>query len=208
MRVYKVHTNYSKLVDAELGPFSTHVHECLTGNTNFTLAEGDLTTLSTNITNYTELFDKLNANGMRTNTIAKNDARQVLIENLRVLATTVNLQAYNQNEKLQSSGFTLNKQPETIQEYPAPIGIKVWQGNNSGTIHAQVPPNSACELYVFYYTDDATITDPTQMKQIISKKSKVEITGLTTGTTYTITAAYRGSSPKVNYANFVTIIAP
>ncbi|SFU71024.1 hypothetical protein SAMN05216480_11537 [Pustulibacterium marinum] len=208
MKNYKVLISYFYLKDAEVSPFANHILSNLTGNTNFTLAEGMLTNLATADATYLDLYNTLSPNGTRTNTTAKNNARAEVLDLLRQLASMVNLQAYGDKDKLQSSGFPLAKTPEPSKPLNAPEFVSVQVGKAKGSILVQVTNLKQADFYVFAYTDDSTITDPAKMQQVSSKQTSVEITGLTSGVTYYVSAAYRNASDKVYYAPITSIVAP
>ncbi len=208
MKKNTVNTSITGLRDNEVGPHAAHIHNCLTGNANFTFTENELSKLATETETYVALFEDVSPTGTRTNTIEKNTAREVLGATLEVMGTKVNLQAMGDEIKLASSGFPLTKKPTKAGELaaaPAPI---VRQSSNPGSIVVEVPFYKGVRYYTFYYTDDLNITDPTQMQQTSSSQRKTVISGLKNGVTYKVVAAYRNSNPAINYSPPVSIIAP
>lgn len=208
----RVLTNYSDLSDKELIPFSNNVLISLTGNTNFSFSEGNITKLATLITEFTDLVNTTGPKGVRINTTEKNIARKNLLDYLRTLATQVNGQAYGNETRLVSSGFKLAKTSGDVK-LSEPTNLQVDLGSNIGSIVISIDKSYSASFNAFYYTSNLEETDITKMGTLSSTSTKVTVSGLESKTTYKVFAAYMGSKKynkenEIKYCKSVLIALP
>lgn len=193
--MWKVKINYSDLNDAELDETSSTIVKDCTGNPNFTFTT-ELTKATAAQTDYHNKL-ALVALGGPLATAAKNEARGVLETALRVLCTQINLQGNGNEGKLKSSGAPLVKEA-TNEPMPVPTGMAVKQTNVSGTVKVSVDvPDVHDHGTIFAYTLSASAApNINDWKNTHANKHSMDISGLTRGSEYSFSAAYKGKDEQ------------
>ena len=190
----KVLTGFSHLDDGELDLAASNAVTGLTDNKNFTFSGSDFTDFSTAATTYHASLGALKTGGQPA-TVAKNEAREVLLPLFTAVAIIVNQQAKGNQTMLLSSGIKLAAAREHHQQ-PSPVNLQVANGPNGSIIlsvkHSPVGDHGT----VFAYTTDNKSTDPNAWIQKSVNAHKAIITGLTPGMSYEFTAAYKGTDDE------------
>jgi hypothetical protein len=175
-----------------LGDFALHVATDLTGNANFTTPPVTPAALTTQANGFNTAVSAC-VNGTPANTLAKNTLRAALIATLDQLATYVELTANNDPQKIVSSGFSLASTTRTPQ-VPGVTSITAITNVAPGKLGLELAVADNAWAYVVEYTAQpggavktATFTNP----------HDVVLTGLTSGTTYSIRVQVMGSGNQV-----------
>ncbi|WP_163718729.1 hypothetical protein [Mangrovibacterium lignilyticum] len=199
MTTFRVITSYSRLTDAKLGFQSQLVYDSLNANPAFVWEEGVMANFQLEITAYLSLLETV-TNGNPNDVLKKNIAKKTLASDMRLLAQEVNIQAANDVVKLQSSGFTLAKNPVKVGPLPKPTNFEVTSGLNTGELFFTVDANTKCKMYQFFYTGMPATGDNGQMHQVSATTHRKNITGFTPGTQYKCLCAYQGSEDTLVYS--------
>lgn len=185
---YKVSYAFASLPDAAIADFTDTIIAALTGNAGFPALPVPLATLGTQKNNY---LTKLaaTAQGGTLATSAKNDARDVLVTSLRQLAAYVQSVASQDLTLLLSSGFsaTSTNRAQSPLDVPVVLGV-----DNSYTTQLilRVQPVANARSYEAQYKNGAGWLPG----GIFTQARRMEIDGLTPGTTYTVQVRAIGGS--------------
>lgn len=199
-------TDNSKEADNDLGNFAQNVYNSLNPNESFTWDAPVMPRFQTAITAFRAALEKV-LNGTPTDTAAKNAARALLLEELRVIGIEVNLQANNDLQKLQSSGFHLAKGKSRVGILPKPTGFTVKTGDNSGDLLCNVDANTIASMYNFYSAPVPAPANIIDWRLTPSSSRKKNISGFTPGKQYELKCAYQGSEETLIYSDSVIIYA-
>lgn len=199
-------TDNSKEVDNDLGNFAQNVYNSLNPNANFTWDASVMPQFQTGITTFRSAQEKV-INGTPTDTTAKNVARAELLEKLRIIAIEVNLQANNDLQKLQSSGFHIAKGKNKVGILPKPTGFTVKTGDNSGDLLCNVDANTIANMYNFYSAPVPAPANINDWRLTPSTNRKKNIPGFIPGKQYELKCAYQGSEDTLIYSDSVFIFA-
>jgi hypothetical protein len=198
--------DYSRDTDLELNVFAQNVYTALNPNPNFTWDESVMPKFQTDITAYRTALEKAQ-NGSPADTAAKNAARTTLLEELKKIATEVNLQANYDVLKLQSSGLLLKKRKSKVGILPKPTGFVVRSGDNSGDLFCSVDSHPNALVYNFYFAPAPAPVAIGDWRLIPSSVHKKNISGFTPGKQYEFKCAYQGSEETLVYSDPVLIYA-
>jgi hypothetical protein len=195
MRKEKVITNFDGFADVELDDAASKANTALTGNANFTFTGTVFTDFTGAATSYHSKMAAL-ATGGRQAVIAKDIAKEILKAKFSAVAKEVNRQANGDLGKLNSSGIDLAKQP-IHQQQQQPVGLQVKNGNGTDMLLSVNTGSVANHGCIFAYTP-ATNTDPNPNNWTIkhSNGHSITIKGLTAGTAYLFTVAYKGADDE------------
>lgn len=184
--------DFSRTTDAQLDATALTILNSCTGNSNFVFNTNVLPDATAAQTDYHNKLAAVALGGPIAVT-AKNVARGILENNLRIVCTQVNLQANGDLGKLQSSGAPLAKTPGS-HDMPIPTGLSIQYNNIPGSVDVSVDkPNVSDHGTLFAYTLAAIAPANTNdWKNIHANGHKLTINGLTAGQTYQFSAAYKG----------------
>lgn len=190
----KILTDYSNLGDTELDNQTKSGIKGLTGNTNLTFVNNELTDEVTASTKFSASLAAI-ATGNKINVTIKNSDRTILLSKTSTLCSEVNVQAKGSTEILQSTGFPLVKTPSALVMGEV-INFQVKRGDIAGTIEMAVDhPAYADNGTVFAYWDPANGAAPADVNKWFQRHSNghsISIPSLTIGKTYQFAAAYKG----------------
>ena len=185
---YKVSYAFASLPDAAIADFTDTIIAALTGNAGFPTLPVPLATLNTQKMNY---LTKLaaTAQGGTLATSAKNDARDVLVTSLRQLAAYVQSVASQDLTLLLSSGFsaTSTNRAQAPLDTPVVLGI---DNSYTAQLILRVQPVANARSYEVQYKNGAGWLPG----GIFTQARRMEIDGLTPGTTYTVQVRAIGGS--------------
>ncbi len=184
--------NYAQTTDGQLGDFALHVATSLTGNGNFPTPPITPVALTGQANSFITLVAAA-VNGTPAQTLAKNTLRGQLITSLDTLATYVELTANNDAQKILLSGFEL---ASTSHAAAVPGKTAILSATNTATgklgLELQLADNAWC--YIVEYT--ALPNGAVKTATFTSVRDAV-LTGLTSGTMYSIRAQVMGSGNQV-----------
>jgi hypothetical protein len=197
-------TDYGKLPDDKIAPFSQGVRTSLTGNKHFNITPEMATHFDEVIDDYLSKLSNAKI-GTSQDVAAKNVAKEVLRNVLQDVAKVVNEQADGDVEKLQSSGFTLAKERAKKGVLPKPSNFKVKSGSNSGDLLCVVDACTNARIYNFY---SAAIPSPVSLidwRLTPSTTRKKNISGFVPGKQYELKCAYLGTEETLVFSDSITI---
>lgn len=201
----RVIVDYNRYSDNDFAEFAEHILGCLTGNTNFKFEANMLVDLSSKITVYKE--NKLKAiNGGKLLISAKNESKNDLASLINKIGKQVNVQADGNLTKLQSSGFTLIKEPQKQSERPKPENVKVYSGKNHREVMFEMKPAKNILLYNVYYAESPAPESVDDWYMVQSTKHKTMIDNLNIGTEYEFMGAYKGRTEKLIFSDVVKLV--
>jgi hypothetical protein len=195
--IARVLTGFTELDDGELDIEAANAVTGLTGNPSFTFTGTTLTDFSNVASAYHTALGALSTGG-KAATILKNETREALLPMFTAVAIIVNQQANGNLTALTSSGIKLASNNRNHHQQPMPINLQVTNGPN-GTMVVSVKHSPVGDHgTVFAFTlETNTATDPNTWTQKTINGHKVTISGLTTGSSYKFTAAYKGADDEV-----------
>ncbi|SFU45527.1 hypothetical protein SAMN05216480_10441 [Pustulibacterium marinum] len=199
MAYHKVKTSYRYMKEGLLVTFSEETINQLTGNANFTFPEGMLTALTAAQEKYTLKLSQAFRGGTN-NTEEKNLAKTALLDELRLAAQMVNVQANGDVEKLISSGFVMAKvKGDNNAPVPDVKNFKVKPGPNGFDLEVSVQANASVKNYLFYVGIATENQDLSSLQQYTSNKSTMIISNLQPNVRYACRACYMGTKKENNF---------
>lgn len=196
MSKVKVSTNFSRsrYSDSELSPATQHILDSLKDNPYFPTPIPTLATVQAAHDNYVAALDKAEK-GTKVDTLNKNTARGVLEDYVTKVGTYVQLNCEDDEARVLSAGFEVNKKPTPIGQLPKPTNLAVAVGANRGTIEVSINAIKGARAYQYEYTR-LPVTADSVWVDVINTKSFVLIEGLESGKEYTFRVAGIGSDPS------------
>ncbi len=194
--IAKVLTGFTELDDGELDIEAANAVTGLTGNPSFIFTGTTLTDFSDVATAYHNALGALSTGG-KAAIILKNETREALLPMFTGVAIIVNQQANGNQTALSSSGIKLASDNRNHHQQPMPINLQVTNGPN-GTMAPSVkhsPVGDHGTVFAFTVGTNPQ-TDPNTWTQKTVNGHKATISGLTPGTAYNFTAAYKGSDDE------------
>jgi hypothetical protein len=191
----RIKISYVRLTDADLDTTANAGIFATTGNPAFTFTKNELSDATTALTNYHNALGGV-ATGNNTAITKKENTRDVLLDKLRILCSSINLQANGDLTKLQSTGFPINK-IASHQVMSIPSNFKVDHGKNAGEIILSVTKprynNRGC-VFAFWnpiYGDAPNSIDDWFHR--FCNGHKLTLKKLKPGTKYPFSVAYKGT---------------
>ncbi|MGB4775216.1 MAG: hypothetical protein WBP45_08590 [Daejeonella sp.] len=146
-------------------------------------------------------------NGSSADRATKNEAKQVIVDQLKHIAMQVNIQADGDVLKLMSSGLRLAKTAAPVGVLPKPIGFSVKSGKNSGELMFSVEANKSTTMYYFYTAPVPAPANLADWRLSPSTKSAANVSGFTPGKQYECKCVYKGSAEELVYSDSILIYA-
>jgi hypothetical protein len=156
--IVKVSLGFAKLTDPQLVTKADRIINGLTGNAAFPTPSPSVASVQTSVTAFQDALAEA-ADGGRTKTALKNDARETLLTKLRTLALYVQVQCDNDLATLLSSGFDATKPPTPAGILPAPQNVTLTQGTLSGQLDLRAQPLTNAGSYEGQLTTDLNKQD-------------------------------------------------
>ncbi|MGB4776143.1 MAG: hypothetical protein WBP45_13270 [Daejeonella sp.] len=206
MKKQTIIIDYSHEADNDLDNLAQTAFDALENNADFTFEAGVLPDLQTSINDYRFKLNQ-SKNGSSADKAAKNEAKEVLADQLKEVAIQVNLQADGDALKLMSSGFRLAKTGAPVGILPKPTGFSVKSGKNSGELMLSVDANKNATMYYFYTAPVPAPANLADWRLTPSTKSSINIAGFTPGKQYECKCAYKGSAEELVYSDSILIYA-
>ena len=111
----------------------TLVTDC-TGNANFTLPAGLLTSLSTDCDNLEKANGLVISNGGKSDTLLRNTRVQEVKARIKVFGAYVQAQSGGDRVKIASAGFEVHQSPAPVGLPPAPKNLRAHAGKMPGEV--------------------------------------------------------------------------
>jgi hypothetical protein len=191
-------TNFASLSDSGLESKTQLILSSLTGNANFPTPTPTLAALQTAFDVFQAALVKAGT-GNRVDIAEKNEAREVLVNLLRLLCAYVNLTANGNRAMLLSSGFNISKdrEPSIITK---PENLKIENGLSSGELLLSVSAVKGAYAYLHEYTTDATLA-PQSWVSSTTTASKALLDNLQPGTLYYCRVGAVGANGQLLYSD-------
>jgi len=189
--------------------FMRQVKTAMTGNANFTTPVPSLATLGTKAD---DLEAKYNDAQASRQTAQQKTNLQITSDN-DANATLTQLAAYVENAsagdtvKIQSSGMDVRADGAPIGTLPAPGNLIVTAGDNDGELDPDWDSVRGATSYVVQKSADPFSSTTWQNAGVVTK-SKMTVTGLTSGDKYWFRVAAVGSAGQGPWSDPATKIAP
>jgi hypothetical protein len=200
----RVLRDYAAKTDGQLGDAALHVATSLTGNVNFTTPPITPAALTTQATGFnTSAANALN--GTPADTLDKNTKRAALIAALDQLATYVDLTANGDAAKIISSGFNLASGSSHTPAVPGTTSILSVTNVASGKLGLELSAADNAWAYIVEYT---ALPSGAKLTATFTNPHDVTLTGLTSGTNYSIRVMVMGSGNQAtDWCDAVTHMA-
>ena len=191
--------------DSMLIADTNSIVQAMTGNTKYPSPSPTLAVVSTVLASFKTALAAA-ADGGKTLTSAKNDARANQVSRMRDLASYVQVQCGGDLTVLLSSGFPLQKpQRQPIGPLPAPANLTVVPGVISGTVNASASPVPGASAYNWRVATAAAPNVPVQTLQTTA--ASLVFTDLTPAVTYNVEVNALGSSGPSDWSDPASLIA-
>ncbi len=186
MKPLKVKTYYGDLKEHELVTQAGKAQQFMTGNAHYPDPEPELTVFGAAYTDYKTKLEKSNNGGSRLDFRQKKEARIVLLDRMRELATYVNLTAKGVGSMLESSGFRMADLDRTVGIPGIPQRGRLVDGDNSGTFRWSVDTVPDAWEYEYCLGTRAAEDAPIEWGAVgkASQSSGNLLTGLVPGVVY------------------------
>ncbi len=186
MKPLRVKTYYGDLKEHELVTQAGKALQFMTGNAHYATPQPSLTVFEATYADYKAKLEKANNGGSRLDFRQKKEARIVLLDRMRELATHVNLVAKGLGSMLESSGFRMADLDRTVGIPGIPQRGRLLDGDNSGTFRWAV--DAVPDAWEYEYCLGTRATDESPIVWDEPRKSTLSygtlLTGLTPGVTY------------------------
>lgn len=194
---------FSYFPDAVLLAFAEQVLVAMTGNTNFPTPSPELKVIGDAINNYETALSNA-ADGGKTLTAIKNQQREEMLKQLKLLANYVELNCNNDRAIALSSGFELKKARGHSTPPAVPTGISASQGNLNGEIDITCKPQADAKLFECRYTLDPTLATWTSVPPQTNRK--FTIGGFAHGADVFVSMRAINSAGISNWSNPISIL--
>ncbi len=186
MKSLRIKTFYKDLKEHELVTQAGKVLQFMTGNAHYPTPSPDLASLEAAYLDYKAKLEKANDGGSRLDFRQKKEAKTVLLDTMRELATYVNLTAKGVGSQLESSGFRFTNQDRNIGIPGIPQRGRLMDGDNSGTMKWAVDPVPDVWEYEYSLGTRASEDAPIDWGEVrkATQSYGTLLTGLTPGVTY------------------------
>ena len=201
----RVLLDFTSTPDPALDEFAGTVITGLTGNTAFPNLPVSLADLQLQLTAFSDALIA-HTQGGTTATAAKNAARSVLVDSLRLNALYVQTKCNNHLDTLLSSGYQAASTNHAQTTLTQPV-IQDLINGNSGELVARVKPVANARAYEARYALVGTggTPGPWQSGGLFTSTRNLTLTGLTPGTTYTVEIrAIGGTTGYSDWSNAVS----
>ena len=191
--------DFVKIPDVALDEFTTNVVNGLTGNTAYPTPPVALTLVQTQQTAFTAAVAAM-AQGGTLATAAKNNARETLVNSLRLLAGYVQTSCNNDLPTLLSSGFQAAQSTQPSHPLDKP-SISSVENGETGQLFLNVKPVTNARAYEVRVAVSGTggALGPWQSAGMFNSTRNLALTGLTPGTLYSIEIRAIGGSTGYSY---------
>ncbi len=205
MKRSSVSRNYQRLSDANLNTRAETIVESLTGNENFPVTSPTVTVFAAAAELYNARLNASISSRARVDIILKNDAREALLEQLRLLAVNVESLAAGDLAKLSTSGLILTYQGGHSVPVEAPGNFRLRPGKNPGELVLSIKRVASAISYIFEYTF-GPITEDSKWISRGSSSKEYTFTNLPRGTEIFCRVAAIGSRGQEVYSVVLSTI--
>ena len=206
MNILKVSLSFAYFSDALLITFVQAVIVAMTGNASYATPSPTLAAITTRLNNFIAAYANA-ADGGKTLTAIKNQLRDLLIADLRLLASYVEVTGNNDDAILLSSGFSIYGGPFSPRPLPEmPLNLRLSDGPLSGTVKARVNKVEFAVVYELRYTEDPFGPDARWNQLPASTSTTIIVNGLTPARTIWVQIRSVNSKGYSNWSDPAMII--
>jgi hypothetical protein len=205
MKKPSVSRNYQRLSDANLNTRAGTIVESLTDNVNFPLTSPTLPVFAAAAELYDKRLKASISSRSRADIILKNNAREALLDQLRLLAVNVESLAEGDLFKLTTSGFILTSQGGHASPLEVPTNFRLRPGKNPGELVLSIKRVTNATSYIFEYTI-GPITEDSKWISRGSSSKEYTFTNLPRGTEVFCRVAAIGSRGQEIYSAILSTI--
>lgn len=181
MYIYKLYIDFSRYSDNDFLALVIRVIMALTGNPKFPTTNPTLAHITALKDDYAAAISAAVDGGKAAHT-HRDNVRDLLENDMRILAKDLEITANNDKEALESTGLGVHGGPKADQTEPVtPEKMKLEYGRLSGTVDASVEPVANADVYEFRYTLDEYGPTAKWVYPPASTKSKITITDIPLG---------------------------
>ncbi|MBB2145488.1 hypothetical protein GM921_08340 [Pedobacter sp. LMG 31464] len=169
MKISKLILNYQRFGDAKLDQKAQAVIVALTGNANFGVITA---TLADFIIVASDFATALTASSSRDRVAVslKNDAREALLNSLRLMGMNIEAMAEGNRSKLVSSGFDLATESDNAVSLSPPQEFALADGMSPGEVKFSVKAVENAKSYIFEYTEEPLTLESSWISKGSSKR--------------------------------------
>lgn len=198
----KVLINFSRYKDGDLLTKAHHIVTSITGNSHYPTPLPTLADVKASVEAYERALANA-ANGGRTLTTIKRQARSTLETLLCTLALYVQLEGDGDIPVILSSGFDVRKLRGTIGILAKPMDCKL-DATIKGTVRIHVASVYGAYSYQFEYTE-TPVTDTSVWIIVSNTAASLFVTGLTSGKEYAFRVTGIGSNTTRVYSDVISV---
>lgn len=196
----KISVTLYKLNDADLHVKAEYIINCLTNNVYFTNPSPSLAQVKTALQEFSTAITKAKYKSS-LDIIIKKEKRDHLLILLKSLALYVQLTGENNETALNSSGFTVNKDPQPIGILPKPTNFRI-KAMHPGAIKVSLRAIYGAKMYLYEYR----IKGETTWQSLSSTRVNVLVTNLTKSAEYEFRVLPMGASLERVYSDVLSSV--
>jgi len=169
MKIPKLVLNYQRYNDAKLDQKAQAIQVALTGNPNFPSITATLADFIIVASNFATALTAASSRD-RVAVSLKNDAREALLNSLRLLAMSIEAIAESNRSQLVSSGFDLAIESDGALSLSPPQEFALLDGMNPGEIKFTIKAVENAKSYIFEYTEEPLTIESSWVSKGSSKR--------------------------------------
>lgn len=197
MKKPKILTSLTRLSDDDLVQKAELIINCLTNNDFFTEPKPAITEIQIGLDEFCAAII-IAKEGSKTETVNKTNKRKNLLALLKTLALYVQFQGNYNEIALLSSGFSIQKKPQTIGALSKPENFVVTP-MYVGMIKLRLKKIYGAKMYQYEYKEK----DATSWNVVTNSKSVLILSQLKSGIAYNFRVTAIGTAPERIYSNTI-----
>jgi hypothetical protein len=200
----RINLGFGNLSGPLLNKKAGSIYEGIFENSDFPTPTPDMATFNAARIVFSNAMEKAASRSI-DDIVARNQARNVLIDMLVELGNYVTLTANGNVAKLTKTRFDLRKQRETKPDMQKPQNLKLADGANRGMVEISVDSVKGARSYSYEYTMDP-LTPESVWTVISSTSRKITIKGLESGKKMWFRVAAVGVRNQFTYSDVLNRI--
>jgi hypothetical protein len=169
MKIPKLILNYQRYNDAKLDQKAQAIIVALTDNANFVTTSPTLAAFTAVAADFSNALTAA-ASRDRVAVSLKSDAREALLNSLRLLAMSIDATAGGNRSQLVSSGFDLAIESDSALSLSPPQEFALLDGMNPGEIKFSIKAVENAKSYIFEYTEEPLTLESSWISKGSSKR--------------------------------------
>lgn len=204
MKNIRITNGFKKLSPADLLTRASFIKNSISNNPHFPSPTPSIDQLEESITIFSEATVKAET-GDKQQIAVRNQAKELLIQQLHRLANFVLFAADNDEVAASSSGLTISKTP-SASEIGLPKELKLKNGINKGELELSFRRVAGVKAYMYQVTE-SPVTADSKWHSDLSTISRNLFSGLKSGAEYSCRVAAIGANRQVVFSEVVSRIA-